>query len=362
MHGAAASTVASENKENVDKNNPSSQQQAPDSPVVGCKVTAAVQANNTRKIGRVIRIELTKGPSGLGFSITTRDNAPGGQTPVYIKNIMPKGAAIEEGTLKPGDRLLEVNGVAVDGMSQSEVVALLRNAEPNSKLQLTVSRHSPAGAADQEASAATTGGAAQSGPSLAKTVRIAEEKKDDDVDMRKEEPGASASASEFAAPAPPRVEDFPSVPLAGSDRGGDGNDSSGSGSLNFPWKQREILTFDIPVHDSELAGLGVSVKGKTSTNSEGGVVDLGIFVKSVLHGGAASRDGRLRTNDQLVNINGASLLGKPNPQAMETLRKAMHEEGPMPGIISLTVARRAASSSLTAKGDDGTRKGQFLGK
>ena len=32
-----------------------------------------------------------------------------------------------------------------------------------------------------------------------------------------------------------------------------------------PWKQREILTFDIPVHDSERAGLGVSVKGKTST-------------------------------------------------------------------------------------------------
>jgi hypothetical protein len=33
---------------------------------------------------------------------------------------------------------------------------------------------------------------------------------------------------------------------------------------------------------------------------DGAVVDLGIFVKSVLHGGAASRDGRLRTNDQLV--------------------------------------------------------------
>ena len=35
-----------------------------------------------------------------------------------------------------------------------------------------------------------------------------------------------------------------------------------------------------------------------------------------------------------------SLLGKANPAAMETLRKAMHEEGPVPGIISLSVARR----------------------
>ena len=116
------------------------------------------------------------------------------------------------------------------------------------------------------------------------------------------------------------------------------------------------MTFQ--VHDSERAGLGVSVKGKTAAAEKsgddsaaagpGGVVDLGIFVKSVIHGGAASRDGRLKTNDQLVNINGLSLLGKPNPQAMETLRKAMHEEGPLPGIISLTVARRKAAAAASS--------------
>ena len=62
-------------------------------PAAGSKVTAAVQANNTRKIGKVMSISLTKGPSGLGFSITTRDNATGGNTPIYIKNILPKGEA-----------------------------------------------------------------------------------------------------------------------------------------------------------------------------------------------------------------------------------------------------------------------------
>ena len=60
------------------------------------------------------------------------------------------GAAIEEGTLKPGDRLLEVGGVGVDGMSQSEVVALLRNAQPNSNLELVVSRHSVGGGGSGE--------------------------------------------------------------------------------------------------------------------------------------------------------------------------------------------------------------------
>ena len=51
---------------------------------------------------------MVTGSHGLGFSVTTRDNPAGGNCPIYIKNIMPKGAAVEDGRLKPGDRLLEV--------------------------------------------------------------------------------------------------------------------------------------------------------------------------------------------------------------------------------------------------------------
>ena len=46
-----------------------------------------------------------------------------------------------------------------------------------------------------------------------------------------------------------------------------------------------------------------------------------------------------------------SLLGKANPAAMETLRKAMHEEGPVPGIISLAVARRKPEQAGKCKLD-----------
>jgi hypothetical protein len=41
-------------------------------------------------IGKKLEIELIKGPHGLGFSITTRDNPAGGNCPIYIKNILPK--------------------------------------------------------------------------------------------------------------------------------------------------------------------------------------------------------------------------------------------------------------------------------
>ena len=53
---------------------------------------------------------------------------------------------------------------------------------------------------------------------------------------------------------------------------------------------RAIMTFDIPLNDTGSAGLGVSVKGKTSGATEDQPSkDLGIFIKSVIHGGAASK-------------------------------------------------------------------------
>lgn len=122
------------------------------------------------------------------------------------------------------------------------------------------------------------------------------------------------------------------------------------------WRSREMLTLHIPVHDTEKAGLGVSVKGKTSSNltgssngSNGSMKndgDLGIFVKNVIHGGAASRDGRLRMNDQLVSVNGVSLLGQSNAEAMDTLKRAIvNHPGKHPGMITLQVARKITRSA-----------------
>jgi partitioning defective protein 3 len=236
--------------------------------------TALVVAN-TRKIGKKYHIQLKKGSEGLGFSITTRDNPAGGNCPIYIKTILPSGAAVEDGRLRTGDRLLEVCGIEMTGKSQTEAVSILRNLLLGTTVDLIVSRQ--------------------------------------EVDL---------------SPSPMMPRQLP------PDKSGETNSSS--------WNEREVLTFEIPLNDTGSAGLGVSVKGKTSTSS-GQHSDLGIFVKSVIHGGAASKDGRLKTNDQLININGIPLLGMTNSQAMETLRRAMiQSEGPIanPNAITLTVARR----------------------
>ncbi|KAJ3594503.1 hypothetical protein NHX12_003810, partial [Muraenolepis orangiensis] len=93
-----------------------------------------------KKVGRRLTILLKKGPEGLGFSITSRDVPVGGSAPIYVKNILPRGAAIQDGRLKAGDRLLEVSGLDLNGRSQEEVVSLLRATPMGGAVKLLVLR------------------------------------------------------------------------------------------------------------------------------------------------------------------------------------------------------------------------------
>ncbi|XP_076648071.1 uncharacterized protein LOC143356330 isoform X2 [Halictus rubicundus] len=297
---------------------------------IQCSNYNLLQTANTRKIGRMIEIELTKGSNGLGFSVTTRDNPAGGHCPIYIKNILPKGAAVEDGRLRPGDRLLEVNKKEMTGKSQAEVVSVLRSISPGGKVRMVVSRQEEISSNAPETHSTTTSTSQTSETTTDNskywnTLNISPIKKNTEVHDLKV---SSRSYDKCTFKPAKSSEDI----------------------VLSPRKNRMILTLDIPVHDSEKAGLGVSVKGKTTNTDENTNMDLGIFIKSVLHGGAASRDGRLRTNDQLLNVNGVSLLGLSNSDAMETLRRAMlNTNSSVTGVITLTIARRISSYDANEK-------------
>uniref|UniRef100_A0A4W2CHU1 Partitioning defective 3 homolog n=1 Tax=Bos indicus x Bos taurus TaxID=30522 RepID=A0A4W2CHU1_BOBOX len=245
--------------------------------LAGHHVFSPSSGYNTKKIGKKLNIQLKKGTEGLGFSITSRDVTIGGSAPIYVKNILPRGAAIQDGRLKAGDRLIEVNGVDLAGKSQEEVVSLLRSTKMEGTVSLLVFRQ-------------------------------------EDAFHPRE---LNAEPSQMQIPKETKAEDEDTVLT--------------------PDGTREFLTFEVPLNDSGSAGLGVSVKGNRSKENH---ADLGIFVKSIINGGAASKDGRLRVNDQLIAVNGESLLGKTNQDAMETLRRSMSTEGNKRGMIQLIVARR----------------------
>lgn len=60
---------------------------------------------------------------------------------------------------------------------------------------------------------------------------------------------------------------------------------------------------------------------------------------SFYHSSYGLQDGRLCVNDQLIAVNGESLNGMTNQEAMETLRKSMSVESNKRGMIQLIVAR-----------------------
>ncbi|KAM7365331.1 hypothetical protein PAMP_016266 [Pampus punctatissimus] len=264
----------------------------------------------SKKGGKKIKIDLMKGSEGLGFTVVTRDSSVHGPGPILVKNILQRGAAIKDGRLQPGDRILEVNGVDMTGRGQEELVAMLRSTKQGESVSVLVARQ-------------------------------------EDVFLPRELKGEEA-----------------------------GNMVLEDG--------REQLMYEIPLNASGSAGLGISLKGNKSKETG---EDLGIFIKSIIHGGAAYKatappsaqpltlidlkwprhisapavlsislsthfkltrrrfqicncvDGRLSINDQLIAVNGESLFGRSNHAAMETLRHSMSSEGTARGTIQLVVLR-----------------------
>uniref|UniRef100_A0A8C0AT57 Par-3 family cell polarity regulator beta n=1 Tax=Buteo japonicus TaxID=224669 RepID=A0A8C0AT57_9AVES len=186
------------------------QAKSPSLPRLGRKLSSPslspLMGFGIKKNAKKIKIDLKKGPEGLGFTVVTRDSSVHGPGPIFVKNILPKGAAVKDGRLQSGDRILEVNGRDITGRTQEELVAMLRSTKQGETVWLIVARQEEA------------------------------------------------------------------------------------------FLPREL-------------------------------------------------DGRLRVNDQLVAVNGESLLGKSNHEAMETLRRSMSMEGNIRGRIQLVVLRRLEERS-----------------
>uniref|UniRef100_A0A1A8HH84 Protein tyrosine phosphatase, non-receptor type 20 n=2 Tax=Nothobranchius korthausae TaxID=1143690 RepID=A0A1A8HH84_9TELE len=83
----------------------------------------------------IMQVEFKKPEGGgLGFALVGGTNG----SMLRVRDICSGGVAEQDGRLKVGDILLEVNGVIVSGLSHSKVVEILRKAEGT--VQLTICR------------------------------------------------------------------------------------------------------------------------------------------------------------------------------------------------------------------------------
>uniref|UniRef100_A0A8C4F8Q1 Tyrosine-protein phosphatase non-receptor type 13 n=1 Tax=Dicentrarchus labrax TaxID=13489 RepID=A0A8C4F8Q1_DICLA len=82
---------------------------------------------NSLHPGELFDVELSKKDSSLGISVTGGVNTTVRHGGIYVKGIIPKGAAELDGRIQKGDRVVAVNGKSLDGATHQQAVEVLRD-------------------------------------------------------------------------------------------------------------------------------------------------------------------------------------------------------------------------------------------
>ncbi|NXJ04685.1 PTN13 phosphatase, partial [Odontophorus gujanensis] len=100
---------------------------------ISCEMNTANKMNSKKvsgellKPGDIFEVELAKKDNGLGISVTGGVNTSIRHGGIYVKAVIPKGAAEEDGRIEKGDRVLSVNGISLEGATHKQAVEMLRN-------------------------------------------------------------------------------------------------------------------------------------------------------------------------------------------------------------------------------------------
>ncbi|XP_077058121.1 multiple PDZ domain protein isoform X3 [Siphateles boraxobius] len=272
-------------------------------------------------------IELEKGESGLGFSILDyQDPMDSLKTVIVIRSLVPYGVAERDGRLLPGDRLMYVNNINLESATLEEAVQALKGANMGD-VRIGVAKPLPTEDEDGSSSfifsaLVLTGGCdddeeevvfrAEPAVIDSSDLDLSDEKafernflEEDDELMQSmiAEHGSFCSTDltyqMTTQASTPKEEDF--IPAKTADETQQLNVTAGS-------------TFERTI----TVVKGSSSLGMTVCAVKDGA---GMLIRSIIHGGSISRDGRLGVGDLILAINGEMTGNLTNAQARAMLRR-----------------------------------------
>ncbi|EFO86857.1 CRE-PAR-3 protein [Caenorhabditis remanei] len=260
-------------------------------------IQSALQQANTQYIvyfTETLSQHSFSGAKGFGFTVTGRETSKGERL-FYIGTVKPYGVAL--GHLKSGDRLLEINGTPTGQFTQLEIVEKLKETMVGAKIKFLVARVSQTN-------------------SVMNSSSSSENKENEETPKNEEEKSAPQKLPLPALMTPPVPKESP------------------------PPSSNPRFDIVIPfINGSSSAGLGVSLKARVSKKSNGTKVDCGIFIKNVMHGGAAFKEGGLRVNDRIIGVEDLHLESFNNMEAQAALSKKLKEVGMVRSSVRLTILR-----------------------
>ncbi|XP_036877041.2 tyrosine-protein phosphatase non-receptor type 13 isoform X9 [Manis javanica] len=233
------------------------------------------------KPGDIFEVELAKNDNSLGISVTGGVNTSVKHGGIYVKAVIPKGAAESDGRIHKGDRVLAVNGVSLEGATHKQAVETLRNTGQVVHLLLEKGQS----------------------PASKEHVPIIPQ-------CTLPDPDAQPQAPEKMMKKMTHVKDYSFV--------------------------TEENTFEVKLFKNS-SGLGFSFSREDNLIPEQMNISI-VRVKKLFPGQPAAESGQIDVGDVILKVNGASLKGLTQQEVISALRGTSPEVclllcRPLPGVL-----------------------------
>ncbi|XP_066921139.1 tyrosine-protein phosphatase non-receptor type 13-like [Clytia hemisphaerica] len=285
---------------------------------------------NRRSIQDVFVVDLTKINGSFGISLTGGVEVGG----IYVKAVLPGGAADLDRRIRKGDRVLEINARRMDGLSRSDAIDWFKSCD---RAALVVERIVEVSSSSNQHKMLQPGSQSQlsSFEGDCYTVELQRKGKtfglclfggpeQHGIFVKSLMPDGPALQSSRIVPGD-RVHDINGVSLDSLTtavkaievlKQSPDNVTLIMERLHSP---QEVPPLDLDIYSVELkksgdAGFGLSLTG--------GVELGGIYVKGLLPGGSADNSRKIVKGDRLLEVNGISVEALSKKQANDQLRKA----------------------------------------
>ncbi|XP_064787715.1 multiple PDZ domain protein-like isoform X2 [Oncorhynchus masou masou] len=252
-----------------------------------------------KEAGKSLGISIVGG-RGMGSRLSNGEVMRG----IFIKHILEDSPAGRDGTLKTGDRVVEVDGVDLRDASHEQAVEAIRRAGNPVVFLVQSIVHRPR--------SSTTDTNEERAAAMAR--------RNSDKPLKREAGKTSSTTPHLSLPVVPHVGETDTDTLTEiPDRQAQAEDED---EFGYSWKSIIQRYGSLPglLHMIELekgkTGLGLSLAGNRDRSR------LSVFVVGIDPCGAAVKDGRIVVGDELLEINGQILYGRSHQNASSIIKSA----------------------------------------